>query len=175
MVVSLLTVGVASNVGASTKQVVQEQMTKGDKPPVVVPLAAPRAGAFDCGATLFFGGVTLVGSFLVPGPWSWLGLANTAYTADSIRRNQICAADSFWNHIGYRELCWQAHFIGWSPTGSGHAMFDNKDGRCNISPATADFVLCDYIKPAYLAVECVNSYLQDIIVALVNMTNHLWN
>lgn len=133
------------------------------------------ASAFDCAGALFFGGVTLVGSFFSSPLFAWLGMANTAYTADSIRRNQTCAAESFYDHIGYRELCWQAHFIGWSPTGSGHAMFDNKDGKCRVSPITADGILCDYIKPPQYVTQCVGQYIRDAVANVVNLTSHLWN
>lgn len=127
---------------ASTNQKVGEAASAA----VVVPTAVPGADVIDCGAALFFGGVTFVGSFFAGGGiFSWLGFTNAGYTADQIRRNNTCAAESFYDHIGYRKLCWEGHFIGWNPV-SGHAMFNNGDGACNISPITADKVLCEYLQ-----------------------------
>ena len=103
----------------------------------------------ECVGLVGWGFTSVAGAFYGPVTiFSWLGIGSTAASASIAAINKTCAADSFYNHIGYKKLCWDRHFLYWAPT-SGLPIFDvrNIDKACTYRPLTMDQVFCGYITP----------------------------
>lgn len=126
-----------------------------------------RGGEFDCAVELTLFGTTVVGAVnpatspFVAFSSGMGGIAQLGLLA----RNRACAGASFYDHIGFRELCIQRFFLGWTDNGQ-IILAPQAPNACKLPnhghgiPPLTDDVYCIYLNHWTDSPGCYETYWQ---------------